>query len=148
MVTHDVLELSLTDAAQRVADRDLSPVELVEACLDRIDAVDDKLRAYIEVYRDTAREVASAAETMIRAGHRLGPLHGIPVAVKDNIGLAGLVTTAGSKVLQQFNVRAQSNGRCSMCNEAGEILHPTDLVQCVVAGKVGLEHHGRCRLAR
>ena len=96
MVDNDVLELSLAEAASLVTTGGVSPVELVDACLARIDAVDGTLRAYIDVYRDSARRVAAAAETMIKAGHRLGPLHGIPVALKDNIGLAGLVTTAGS----------------------------------------------------
>lgn len=98
---NDVLELSLTEAARKVAAREVSPVELVDACLARVDDIAG-LNAYIDVYAAEARQVAAAAETLITAGHRLGPLHGIPVALKDNIGIAGRVTTAGSKVLADW----------------------------------------------
>src|SRR3954465_13984776 len=102
MAEHDdLLELSLTEAARLVSAREVSPVQLVDACLARIEAVDEKLHAYIAVYSE-AREVARAAEVMLAAGHQLGPLHGIPLALKDNIGLAGQVTTAGSKILADW----------------------------------------------
>lgn len=97
----ELLELSLAQAAQRVKSGEVSPVELVEACLARIAAVDDRLRAYITVF-DEARKIAKAAETMMVAGHDLGPLHGIPIALKDNVAVRGARTTAGSKVLANW----------------------------------------------
>jgi Asp-tRNA(Asn)/Glu-tRNA(Gln) amidotransferase A subunit family amidase len=98
----NVADLSLADASAAITSRTVSPVELVEACLDRLEGVKDALRAYISVYADEAREVAKASETMMMAGHRLGPLHGVPLALKDNIALGGRVTTAGSKVLADW----------------------------------------------
>ena len=72
-----------------------SPVEAVEACLAAIATLDPKIGAWQAVYADEARAAAKAAEGAIRAGHRIGPFHGIPFALKDIIDLEGRVTTAG-----------------------------------------------------
>jgi aspartyl-tRNA(Asn)/glutamyl-tRNA(Gln) amidotransferase subunit A len=97
----ELLELSLAEAARRIKRGEVSPVELVDASLERIGQVNSLLHAYISVY-EQAREVAKAAEIMRMAGHDLGPLHGVPVALKDNVALKGLRTTAGSKVLAEW----------------------------------------------
>ncbi|MFL5269855.1 MAG: amidase family protein, partial [Stellaceae bacterium] len=76
----------------------LSPVEIVEAALARIAAADGKLHAFVEVYDKEARLAAEAADKAIRSGHRIGPLHGIPIALKDLIEIEGRVTTGGSQV--------------------------------------------------
>ena len=84
--------------ASEIASRRLSPVDLVEALLKRIQAKDEKLHAFVEVYRDEARLAAEAADKAIRSGHVIGPLHGIPIALKDLIEIEGRVTTGGSMV--------------------------------------------------
>ena len=84
-------------AAEIDADR-LSPVDVVDALLARIRGSDQKLHAYVEVYADEARLAAEAADKAIRSGHRIGPLHGIPIALKDLIEIEGRVTTGGSQV--------------------------------------------------
>ena len=94
-----LLNLSLTEAADKVRSREVSPVELVQAALARIRATDDVLRSYITVFEEQALQVAKAAEIMAGAGHDLGPLHGVPIALKDNVAVRGSRTTAGSKVL-------------------------------------------------
>ena len=99
--SNPLLQLTLAEAARLVARKEISPVELVDASLERIGKVDSTLRAYISVY-EQAREVAKAAEIMMAAGHDLGPLHGVPLALKDNIALKGLRTTAGSKILTDW----------------------------------------------
>src|SRR5271156_4874976 len=76
----------------------LSPVDLVDALLARIRAQDQKLHAFVEVYADEARLAAEAADKAIRSGHRIGPLHGLPIALKDLIEIEGRVTTGGSQV--------------------------------------------------
>jgi len=78
--------------------RRLSPVDLVEAMLARIRARDPKLHAFVEVYAEEARLAAEAADKAIRSGHAVGPLHGIPIALKDLIEIDGKVTTGGSEV--------------------------------------------------
>ena len=78
----------------------LSPVDLVDALLERIAAHDEKLHAFVTVYGDDARSAAEGADKAIRAGQSVGPLHGVPVALKDIIDLEGRVTTRGSYALK------------------------------------------------
>jgi aspartyl-tRNA(Asn)/glutamyl-tRNA(Gln) amidotransferase subunit A len=88
------------DLAAAIQAGRLSPVDLVDALLERIARHDGKLHAYVTVYGDEARQAARAAEGAIRSGHAVGPLHGIPVALKDIIDLEGRVTTGGSRALK------------------------------------------------
>jgi aspartyl-tRNA(Asn)/glutamyl-tRNA(Gln) amidotransferase subunit A len=84
--------------AAEIAGRRLSPVDLMEAFLARISAHDPKLHAFVEVYADDARLAAEAADKAIRAGHAVGPLHGIPIALKDLIEIEGRITTGGAYI--------------------------------------------------
>ncbi len=88
---------SLTDLSGRLARGETTSRALVEACLARIDAVDGRLHAFVDVYRDDALALADAADLARRAGAARGPLHGLPVALKDLFEIAGRQTTAGSK---------------------------------------------------
>ncbi|MEU7136560.1 amidase [Streptomyces sp. NPDC046261] len=91
-------ELTLADASAAIAAGELSPVELTTSVLDRIEAVDGHLNAYVTVAADAALHTAAQAERDIAAGGYRGPLHGIPMALKDLIDAAGLPTGAGSRV--------------------------------------------------
>jgi Asp-tRNA(Asn)/Glu-tRNA(Gln) amidotransferase A subunit family amidase len=93
---NELLAASLAECAQRVRTRQLSPLELTRASLDAIGA--DGSNAFINVTSDLALAEARAAESEIAAGRYRGPLHGIPVAVKDLIDVAGVATTAASRV--------------------------------------------------
>jgi len=75
----------------------LSPIAVTESCLDRIQRFDGKLHAFVAVYAKDARLAAEAADKAIRSGHRIGPLHGLPIAFKDLVDLEGRVTTGGSR---------------------------------------------------
>jgi len=88
--------LSLHELIPALAERRLSPVDLVEDCLSRIDRLEPKLQAFVSIDRDAARLAAEAADKAIRSGHRVGPLHGIPVAVKDLVEIEGKVTMGGT----------------------------------------------------
>jgi aspartyl-tRNA(Asn)/glutamyl-tRNA(Gln) amidotransferase subunit A len=79
----------------------LSPVDIVDAALDRIGAADGKLHAFVEIYDKDARLAAEAADKAIRSGHRIGPLHGMPIALKDLIEIEGRITTGGSEVWRE-----------------------------------------------
>src|SRR5215813_1104624 len=92
--------LSLAEAATLIAKRELSPVELTQAMLDRISALDPKLHSYYTVFSKEALAAAREAETQIRGGNYRGPLHGIPLAVKD-IYESG-PTTCGSKLRKDY----------------------------------------------
>ncbi len=98
----DLPYLSLTDAASLIKARRLSPVELTQAMLDRIDRLDGRVGAFITVTRDEALRAARAAEQEIARGRYLGPLHGIPFGVKDTHYTKGVRTTANTPVLLDF----------------------------------------------
>jgi aspartyl-tRNA(Asn)/glutamyl-tRNA(Gln) amidotransferase subunit A len=95
-------ELTLARAAGLLADRTLSPVEVLHAHLDRIHELDDRVKAFVTVIEDRARADAATADAEIGAGRHRGPLHGIPVVVKDLIATAGVRTTAGSRILKDW----------------------------------------------
>ena len=93
----DIPFLSVAELGQRHhGPGEVSPVEATEAYLERIGRIDGRLNSYITVCADEAREAAALAEREIAAGRYLGPLHGIPVAVKDQFDTAGIRTTYGS----------------------------------------------------
>src|SRR2546429_1916515 len=87
----------LSELSRRLAAGTTSSLEIVEACIERIDALDAKLHAYVEVYRDQAIASAKAADLQRQAGLPRGPLHGLPIALKDLLHIEGRATTAGSK---------------------------------------------------
>ncbi len=93
--------LSLAEAAQLVRRRKVSPVELTRACLERIEKLNPALNAFITLTADTALASARGAEQEIGRGDCRGPLHGIPVALKDLLDTAGVRTTAGSALFRE-----------------------------------------------
>jgi aspartyl-tRNA(Asn)/glutamyl-tRNA(Gln) amidotransferase subunit A len=98
--TSDLHWLSVAKIAEAIAARKLSPVELMQALLARVDKLEPRLHAFIKIDGDQALAAARAAETEIMAGRGRGPLHGVPVGIKDIIDVAGLPTTCHSKVLE------------------------------------------------
>ena len=88
--------LTLLDAAELIRTRKLSPVELTRECLNRIERLNPQLNAFITVTADAALDAARKAEADIAAGNYRGPLHGIPIALKDLFDTAGVLTTAAS----------------------------------------------------
>ena len=99
MGASELVWLSAQELAQRIRGKELSPVHVVEAVLDRIGAVNPSLNAYCTVAAEEARDAASAAEIAILSGEDLGPLHGVPVSIKDLIFTRRLRTAAGSRLL-------------------------------------------------
>ncbi|MDE2006879.1 MAG: amidase [Rhodospirillales bacterium] len=100
--------LTASEAGRAFAARTISPVELLDALLARIDALQPKLRAFIRLDADAAREAAIAAGREITAGRIRGPLHGVPFGVKDIIDVAGLPTTCHSRILLDNVARADA----------------------------------------
>src|SRR3989449_9114574 len=97
MTTIDPVWATVAELSRAFGARTLSPVDAVEALIGRIRRRNPALHAYIAVYEADARLAAEAADQAIRAGHRVGPLHGVPIALKDLVDLEGRVTTGGSK---------------------------------------------------
>ncbi|MGW2005792.1 amidase [Streptomyces nigrescens] len=114
-------ELTLGEAADAVANGELSPVELTGSVLERIEAVEERLGAYVAVTGEAARRSAALAEREIAAGRYRGPLHGIPFGLKDLIDVAGLPTTASSRVREGHVAQADSAVTRSLF-DAGAVL--------------------------
>jgi len=104
----EIWQLSASELAQRIARRQLSSVEVVDAHLARIDEVNPALNALVRVLADEARAGAVLADKKLAAGEAVGPLHGVPFTVKENIDMAGLPTTWGVPALAQAVVPADA----------------------------------------
>ena len=101
--SHDeLLSFDVAALGAKLHAKEISPVELTEAYLARIQRTDEKIRAYITVTDDLARKAARKAEHEIVAGKWRGPFHGVPIGLKDLCYTKGIVTTGGSKILSDF----------------------------------------------
>ena len=92
----EAYELSVSEAAQKIKDRQLSPSELARSLLRRIDSLDETLRAWVTVDQEEVLTTARLREQELEAGKSLGVLHGVPVGLKDIFYTAGMKTTACS----------------------------------------------------
>jgi aspartyl-tRNA(Asn)/glutamyl-tRNA(Gln) amidotransferase subunit A len=117
----DLHWLTAVDAAQAIAARKLSPVELMTALLERIARLDPKLNVFIRLDREAAMDAARTAEAEVASGRLRGPLHGVPVGIKDIIDVAGLPTTCHSKILVD-NIAAADAVCVSRLRGAGAIV--------------------------
>jgi aspartyl-tRNA(Asn)/glutamyl-tRNA(Gln) amidotransferase subunit A len=120
-MTVALTDLSIAELAPRLASRELSPVEVTEAYLDRIARVDPDVHAYVLVTADRARADAEAAEREIRGGTVRGPLHGVPVALKDLFDTAGIATTGCSRAYLD-RVPSDDAFTVARLREAGSVL--------------------------
>jgi aspartyl-tRNA(Asn)/glutamyl-tRNA(Gln) amidotransferase subunit A len=102
MATKDIAFLSATELGSAIKSREISPSEAVEAYLNRIERIDPQVNSYITVMAKQARQEALEAEKEIRRGDYWGPLHGIPMGIKDQIYTKGVRTTDGSKIRSDF----------------------------------------------
>lgn len=114
-------ELTLTEAAQKIGSKELSPVELTESVLGRIEAVDGKVGAFATVTAERAIADAKRVADDIAAGNYLGPLHGVTVGVKDLVDTAGIPTTSSSKT-RQDNIPAADAAVVERLSGAGAVL--------------------------
>jgi aspartyl-tRNA(Asn)/glutamyl-tRNA(Gln) amidotransferase subunit A len=155
----DLAFLSIQDASALLKAKAASPVDLAKVCLDRIQALNPSLNAFITVTADAALAEAHRAESEIQRGLWRGPLHGIPVALKDSIDTAGCRTTGGSAVFEsrvpredaavvvrlrsagavllgKLNMQEFAYGGTSVPSRFGAVLNPWDL-KCIAGGSSG-----------
>ncbi|MGJ7571944.1 amidase [Variovorax sp. RB2P76] len=138
-------DLGLAEAARLVHERKVSPVELVEASLARIRAHDGVLRSFITVFEEQAMQVARAAELLSGAGHELGPLQGIPIALKDNVAVRGSRTTAGSKILADWLPEADATVTTRLRQAGAIFIGKTNMHEFAWGGTSANPHYGAVR---
>ena len=136
---------SMAELGHMVATKEVSPVEVVRAHLDRVAALDAKLKSFITVCGDQALEAARAAEAELVAGRSAGPLHGVPYGPKDLYNTKGVRTTGGSKILADF-VPAEDATVVSRLRAAGLIVLGKLNMHEFAYGPEGLNaHYGDAR---
>jgi len=144
-VSADLHWLSVAEAAQLIAARKLSPVEFTEASLRRIEQLEGRLNAFITVDGDAAMTAASEAADEIAKGGAHGPLHGIPIALKDIFGVAGVRMTAGSKILSE-NVASEDAEATARLKAAGAVVLGKLNLHEFAFGATGVNpHYGAAR---
>lgn len=131
---------SITELAPKVRSGEISPVTIVENSIARINELDSTLNTFIEVYRDDALTAAQVLENSAARGDYLGPLHGIPIALKDLIDIDGKVTTGGSTILRK-NIASSNATVTRLLLDAGAIiLGKLNMVEFAF-GTTGLNSH-------
>jgi aspartyl-tRNA(Asn)/glutamyl-tRNA(Gln) amidotransferase subunit A len=143
--SEDLAELSLAEASSRIRSRTVTPTQLVHACLARIEVYNPKLNAFITVMRDQALAQARDLEVEQRNGRFRGPLHGIPIALKDNIDTAGIRTTAASAVFDD-RVPQEDAEVTRRLKAAGAIfIGKTNLHEFAMGGTSATSYYGPVR---
>ena len=117
----NILNLTIKDLSQLISSGNISPIDLVEATLERISTLNPKLNAFITILEKSARKDAKNADSLIKEGKYRGPLHGIPVSLKDLIYVKGARSTSGSKILSNF-VPQYDSTVVKRLKEAGAII--------------------------
>ncbi len=138
----EILELSLTDLSWLIAARKVSSVEALESTLARLRSLDDKLNAFITICAEPALADANRADQEIAAGNYRGPLHGVPVSIKDMFEMNGVLTTGGSKILQDW-VPDRDSTLVEKLRAAGAVIFgKTNLDEFGHGGTSTLSHFG------
>ena len=134
MSQQDLAFLPVLQLSQQLQARRLSPVELTEAFLARIQAQEPKLQAFVEVWADDARLAARGAEAAIRSGHAVGPLHGIPIALKDLIEIEGRTVTGGSEAWRDRKATRTATLARRLISQGMIVLGKTHTVEFAMGG--------------
>ena len=145
MTSNEILELDVSALAEHLRAKQLSPVEVTRAYLDRIARVDQKIRAYITVAADDAMASAKWAEGEISAGNWRGPFHGVPVGLKDLLYTKGVRTTGGSKILAGFRPDFDATSWARLKVQGAVMLGKLNLHEFAYGVTSSNPHWGVCR---
>ena len=138
----DPTELSIEDAARLIRARTLSPVELSRAYLAAIERREPAINAFITVTAELALEQAQALEAELAAGRWRGPLHGIPLALKDNVDTAGIPTTAASAIYAARVPRTDAEVYRRLKNAGAVLLGKLNMHEWAYGGTSAITHYG------
>jgi Asp-tRNA(Asn)/Glu-tRNA(Gln) amidotransferase A subunit family amidase len=125
--------LSAVSMAEQIREKKLSPVELVEAHLARIEKLNSKLKAFVQVDAEGARCQARTAEKAVTRGEKLGPLHGVPISIKSSIEVTGMKCEAGSKLRAGFVAATDAPLVSRLRNAGATILGMTNTPELLMA---------------
>ena len=128
MVDTDLLNMTISELAPKVQAKEVSPVELTDAALAHADRLQPVLNSFITILHDQARAQAREQEAALMRGEYRGPLHGIPVGIKDNLATAGIRTTVGAKVFAEH-----------FPEEDAEVVSRVKQAGAVILGKENME---------
>ena len=142
MADPEMLKLSLDELATKIRVREISPVEALDACLAHIAEHDDELNAFRVLTEERAQEGAQQAESEIAAGNYRGPLHGVPLAVKDLMDMRGETTPAGSIVLADRIADEDSAGVERLEAAGGVIIGKTHMPEFAYSPGSNNAHYG------
>jgi aspartyl-tRNA(Asn)/glutamyl-tRNA(Gln) amidotransferase subunit A len=126
--------LSATELSRLIERREVSPVEATAAYLERIDDLDFKFNAYLTVCRDQALQDAREAERAISQGNYIGPMHGVPVAVKDQFWSKGIRSTGGSRILADFIPDEDATVVANLKKAGAILLGKTNVTELAISG--------------
>lgn len=141
----DLSALSVDELSPLLRSRQVSPVEVTEAVLENVRKHDDTLRAYIDIYSDDAVKSARTAETEIASGRYRGSLHGVPMAIKDNLYFANRVTTMGSKIHRDFVSDTNATAVDKLAAAGVVFLGKLNMHEYALGGTTDNENYGTCR---
>ncbi len=145
MTNDELCYLTLHEIADRIREREVSPVVVTEAVLERIDRLNPKLNAFITVMAEEAMAGARSAEDEIASGRYRGPLHGVPVGVKDLCATKGVRTTAGSKILADWVPDEDATVIRRLRDAGAVIVGKTNLHEFAYGATGTISHYGPAR---
>lgn len=142
---NEICALTLSEASARLRSGSLTPLDLTRACLDRIERLDRKYNSFIAVYREPALASAEELTHELQNGHWRGPLHGIPIALKDLINIAGFATTAASELFLKNVATSDAEVTCRLKAAGAVILGKTNLHEFAYGGSGMISYFGVVR---
>lgn len=142
-VTDDLIFSSAKSIAQAIRDRDVSSVEVVQAHLDRIEEVNDRLNAVVKLCADRALDEARDADAALARGESKGPLHGVPMTLKDSLDTEGVVTTGGTLGRRTFVPERDSTVAARLRGAGAILLGKSNTPEITFAGETDNLVYGR-----
>ena len=134
MNTSELPFLSAGDLSRLIQSKEVSPVEATEAYLDRIASLDHRFNSYLTVMREQALADAQQAEEDIASGQHKGPMHGVPVAVKDQFWSKGVRSTGGSRILADFVPDEDATVIANLRKAGAVVLGKTNMTEFAITG--------------
>lgn len=134
-------ELSLAEIARKIKNKEVSCQEVVRECLDQCKAIKN-YNAFISLYEEESMRLAKAYDEMAACGYILGPLHGVPIVIKDNIAMAGTITTAGAKLFKDNLTEEDATAVKKLKGAGAIIIGKTNMHEFAWGGSTSNEHYG------